>query len=314
MECETINHLNNNLISDVDKATLHAEPQSELEALAQKRRNKINSIRNLFINDYEQNKDLYEEEDYQRVVQKDFWVTRYMANLDESNEEIFGRIRDTMRWRKSYGVKDFDPLSLPKEFFQIAALIPYVPDRQGRPTLYIRGKMHRKVDKIEDRVKRYLVDVINRVDAMKEAHESWILIIDATDASFLNTDLDMIMFLFSTLRNRYPQGVFQAFIFGLPWILGAFANMVLAVLPSDSVGKIKFGGKKELFELIGEENVPDFMGGSCKINYHRVPRKALPCYELGEKELGLNRAEIDKLLKPFRQFINPELCQEVDTL
>lgn len=91
--------------------------------------------------------------------------------------------------------------------------------------------------------------------------------------------------------------------------------MVLSILPSDSASKVKFGGKKELVELIGEENIPDFMGGSCQVNYRLVPRQTLDVYELGMRDLGLTTEEIDKLIKPFRQFIYPiEMCQLVDSI
>lgn len=107
----------------------------------------------------------------------------------------------------------------------------------------------------------------------------------------------------------------NSFIYGLPWILGAFANMVLAILPSDSVSKIKFGGKKELLELIAEENLPDFLGGLGKDNYYRVPRKAQSVFDMAANELGMTCEDVEKLMKPFKPFIKPiEECELVDSV
>lgn len=53
--------------------------------------------------------------------------------------------------------------------------------------MYIRGKIHRKIRELEDRIKKYLVNRIDKIDGLNESYESWLLIIDATDASFLNT-------------------------------------------------------------------------------------------------------------------------------
>ncbi|XP_015789871.1 motile sperm domain-containing protein 2 [Tetranychus urticae] len=279
---------------------------------SEKYQEKIATIRSMFAKEYESHPELYDECDHRKVMEKDFWVSRFMADPSESVEDSYEKLRSTMEWRRSFGVNSFDPFTIPKEIYQIAALIPYEKDRQGRPTLYIRGKIHRKIEQLEDKIKHYLVNVIEQLDSAKESRESWIIILDASDANFFNTDLDMIMFLFGTLRNRYPRGVATALLYGLPWLLGAFANMVISFLPSDSVAKIKFGGKKELNELIDESNLPDWLGGTCTVNYRRVPKGAISCYEMAEKEFNMTKADVDKLIKPFIQYLKPELCVEVD--
>ncbi|XP_053211523.1 motile sperm domain-containing protein 2-like [Panonychus citri] len=309
-------HCDSSMIKEKsDKITKNGSTKSKVKSDLEtglKYREKIDTLRDRFSTEYSAHPELYDEIDFRKVMDKDFWVTRFMADPNESIDDTFEKLRSTMEWRKSFGVNHFDPLSIPKEIYQVSALIPYEVDKQGRPTLYIRGKIHRKIDQLEDKIKHYLVNMIETIDSVREERESWLIILDASDANFFNTDLDMIMFLFSTLRTRYPRGVGQCLLYGLPWLLGAFANMVISFLPSDSVAKIKFGGKKELLELIDENNLPDWLGGSCKVNYRRVPRSAVSCYDMAETEFKLTKQEVDKIIKPFTQYIMPELCVEID--
>lgn len=122
MECETLNHPINNNITCCNG----------LDDIGKRRRIKIDFIRQMFKEDYENNKDLYELQDYEKVINNDFWITRYMANMDESSDTILERVKSTMRWRKSFGVNHFDPLTIPREVYQVSAIINYLPDRRGR--------------------------------------------------------------------------------------------------------------------------------------------------------------------------------------
>lgn len=130
MECETLNQINNNKRNELP--CFDGTICSELEITARKRRDKIDLIRGQFKEDYEKNRDLYEPEDYEKVMKKDFWIARYMVSVEEDPKLCLERVISSMRWRKSYGIKHFDFNSLPRELFQISALFHYQPDKHGR--------------------------------------------------------------------------------------------------------------------------------------------------------------------------------------
>ena len=195
----------------------------------------------------------------------------------------------------------------------MSPLIIYKPDRIGRPTLIIRGKFHRKIPIIQDRLNFYLAYVINKIDSINNLEFSWNLVLDASSTGFANADLEMINFLHVLFRDYFPYG-HTSFVYGMPWLLNAFASFVLSIINSAYLKRIKFGGKEELLKLIAVENLPDFLGGECKQNYRLVPRCAISAHELNVKENLAEPKEIDRLLKPYQKFLEPEKCQIVDKL
>lgn len=126
------------------------------------------SIRERFRREYEANKELYEECDYQNVMSIDFWVKRYGYFMNDT-ERWYEKLRDAMRWRKSYKINHFDLSKVPKEVYQLSPLIIYGPDRLGRPVLIVRGKMHRRIPPIQDRLNYYLAYMINKIDKIKNS-------------------------------------------------------------------------------------------------------------------------------------------------
>ncbi|RWS13518.1 Motile sperm domain-containing protein 2-like protein [Dinothrombium tinctorium] len=263
----------------------------------------IREVREKFLEDYKANADLYESVDIEKIKQNDFYVRRYINYLNQGPEKGLEQMKKAYRWRKEFNLNHFDQLTVPKEMYQLGALFTYPPDKNGDLLLYVRGKMHRKIELVADRIKHYFAYHVNKLDEKAGREYGWSIIIDATDTGYANADLNMLLFVFETLRTAFPNGIKYFIIYGLPWILNAFATFVLQLLPSNALSKIRFFDKQQLFAFVDEANLPDFLGGTCKEVYRRVPKEAKDIYSLAEEE-GLTREETDKLLKPSLKYID----------
>ncbi|RWS03407.1 Motile sperm domain-containing protein 2-like protein [Dinothrombium tinctorium] len=271
----------------------------------------INEVREKFLKEYEENPHLYDSEDIEKIKQNDFYVRRYINYQNQGPEKGLKHMIKSYRWRKKFDVNNFDQFSVPREIYQMGAVVIYPPDKEGDLMMYIRGKMHRKVDIIEERIKHFFAYQVNQLDEKVGREHGFSLLIDATGSGYENADLGLLLFVFETLRTAFPNGIKYFIIYGLPWILNAFASFALSFLPSNALSKVRFFDKKQLFEFVDEENLPDFLGGKCKKPYRRVPRGAKDIYTLAALE-GLSREETDKLLKPSLKYIENENFIYVD--
>ncbi|OTF73059.1 hypothetical protein BLA29_006704 [Euroglyphus maynei] len=74
-------------------------------------------------------------------------------------------------------------------------------------------------------------------------------------------------------------------------------------LPSETRNKIKFCKEDEIFDYIDRENLPMYLGGTCRINYHHVPKSCRTSMELGQ-ERGKTLKEINKIMKQFQPLLD----------
>ncbi|RWS20264.1 Motile sperm domain-containing protein 2-like protein, partial [Leptotrombidium deliense] len=160
----------------------------------------------------------------------------------------------------------------------MAGIFSYPADKEGNLMLYVRGKMHRKIEIVYGILKQYLVYHLNKLDLMQAKERSWCIIVDATGSGFENAELHMALFILDTLHNYFPMGIKRFVIYGMPMFLNTFANFALSMTPGFAKQLIKFWGQKELQEHVDENSLPDFLGGNCKECYRKVPKGALDIY------------------------------------
>ncbi|KAI1290112.1 Motile sperm domain-containing protein 2 [Halotydeus destructor] len=262
----------------------------------------IAMVREQFMADYEANPELYDAEDLVKV-NTDHWVSRFIGFLDQGPEKGLDHMVECFRWRKTFGVNAFDQAIIPLEVYQMGPLFIYEPDNNGRLNLFIRGKMHRKIEILEERLKRSFVNYVEKVDAAANKQFGWNLVLDCQGAGLSNADLDMLVFMMMTVRKYYPNGVKYVYVCGLPWILNSVAKVVLAFMPSDTAKKIRFVSHDELHQRVATENLPDFMGGTCKKNYRIIPKGVKPCEQLGRELYNLTEEQVKKVMAPSMKYI-----------
>lgn len=274
----------------------------------------ILEVRHKFLEESHLHPDLYDEEDRLRVKISDLWVGRFLNFLNQGPDKALEHMKECFQWRKSFGVNHYDPFEIPLEVYQMCPLFEYLPDSEGRGMLYARIKMHRKLPQLEDRIKKFFLNHVERMDARYGREFGFNVVFDMTSSGIPNADLDMLFFILPSIRKYFPNGVKHVYILGLPWILNSIARFALAIIPSDTAKKVKFLSQEEFHSHVPSNRIPDFLGGTCKAKYRRVPQGAKDCIQLGRELYGMTEEEVLKLLKPSLKFIEEgrPLSVEVD--
>lgn len=210
---------------------------------------------------------------------------------------------DTFKWRKDFEIHHFKKLEIPREVYVMAPLFEYYTDSEGRRMFYVRVMMHRKIALLQERIKKYFMNNIERMDRAANREHGINVVFDMTGSGFSNADLDLLFFLLSSIRNYYPNSVQYVYVLGLPWILNSMAKFALALIPSDTAKKVRFLTQAEFHEVIPSEKIPDFLGGTATMNYRVIPRGAKSCVQLGHEIFGMDEAEVTKMLKPSLKHI-----------
>lgn len=117
--------------------------------------------------------------------------------------------------------------------------------------------------------------------------------------------MDTVFFLASTLVNYFPKGLSYLLLHDLPWILKPFWHIAKAWIPEDYKQLIKFSNSRTIFEYIDKENLPDFMGGTCKRDYRAVPENCTTL-EQAAKLWGVEGHIVKRILLKFSEHLPPD--------
>ena len=82
-------------------------------------------------------------------------------------------------------------------------------------------------------------------------------------------------------------------VYNLPWLFSAFQKMIFAMIPEDAKKQIFFKHRKNLSKVIPRSNLPDYMGGTCKVNYKEVPPGCLSFRKLYAE--SYTESQLDKI-------------------
>lgn len=263
----------------------------------------IKELRCKFLHDFDSHPEMYDPADRDKVTSSDLWVARFLNFLDQGPDRALDHMIETFRWRKSFGINQFDPLEIPREVYVMAPLFEYYPDSKGRKMFYVRVKMHRKISMLEERIKKSFMNYIEKLDTAANCEHGINLVFDMTASGYSNADLELLFFILPSIRKYYPNSVKYVYVLGLPWILNSIAKFALALIPSDTAKKVRFLTQSEFHNIMPVDQIPDFLGGTGSRNYRRIPRGAKSCVQLGAELFDLSEEEVIKLLKPSLKHI-----------
>ena len=261
----------------------------------------VQQIRNKFLEEYELNPDLYIAKDVKMIQQEDYFIRRFLYPHDLNAEPAYEQFRVWMQWRKEVGFENASPQRFPMEFYQIGALFPYGTDREGTLLLYMRFKVYKRLDILEEAIKQFVVYHMDQLDNQAKKERGWAVVFDTQGAGVAQVDFDMLIFLFKTIKQYYPWGMKYVCIYELPWILYGGWKITQGLLPQDATRLFKFFNQNNINELIDPEELPDFMGGSCPRDYCSVPEGCRPAEEVGHEEMGLTADQVASVKKHFEK-------------
>lgn len=81
-------------------------------------------------------------------------------------------------------------------------------------------------------------------------------------------------------------------------------NDIKKIMHKEEDQKDKKRSKLAIEEYIDINNLPDFLGGRCKINYRIAPKGSLNAMKIGQTRFNLDEAKIKQLMKPFQKTVD----------
>lgn len=255
-------------------------------------------LRELILADIKEDSARFSQEDIQRAYNDDWFIARYLLRNKLDIKSSHQMLRKAMEFRNSplISIKEF-----PEEFYKIGALFLYEPDRKGNIPVYMRIRMNQKIPLVAQFLKSFLFRIIEEADQIAGG-KGIVLLFDLQGAGINNVDMDLLFFVITTLVNYFPKGLSYMLVHELPWVLRSFWHIAKQWLPDDHKELVKFSDSQTIYEYFTEENLPDFIGGTCKRDYRAIPSNSITISQVA-KRWNLNEDELYRIKKKFAAFL-----------
>lgn len=229
--------------------------------------------------------------------ESEWFVKRFLLASRRNEAEAYQMLKKTLLWRKSISLSDIVPSDFPKEFYEVGGLFSYPMDKQGMPVIYMRIRMHRKVKELIEPVQFFLFHTIDRVER-ESPNNSITIVFDCNGAGYSNMDIDLLRNLIDVAFKYFPFCIRTVIVYEMSWMLSAFRKMAMSILPSTLTSLVKFANKNDITNFIELEHLPDFMNGTCKLNYRKVPEGCPSVFDLAESK-GFTKKDVDRLMAVY---------------
>ncbi|XP_015787214.1 motile sperm domain-containing protein 2 [Tetranychus urticae] len=265
---------------------------------------KIKSIRDIFDKEYHENSDLYEKEDYSRVMENDYLVWRFLDDKDGRLEDATKMLVRSMRWRKQVGVNSIKETDFPREFFRIGANHMYVKDKKGMITYYSRlcvPPVPKEFMPLMTRLCIFGLEMIDRIAL--STRMKFGLIYDCRNPAVTAMDMSSLRETMSFIQGNYPSSVGYMAYYEMPVVLKAVYKMVRTFTPPKLRELVIFVNRNNIDDHIGLENVPEYMGGTCDVPYYADMDHCPSLEEVATKE-GINHEAVDEFYHIYAQYLD----------
>lgn len=264
----------------------------------------IKKTRELLKARYAKNPDAFYDADYKRMLNDDWTVSRFLLRRREDPKRTAKLMEECGRFRKQYKMSEVQLWEFPVEFHKAGGLFMYAPDRVGNLTVYMRVKMYRRVPEISDVYKAFILCVLEQCDSANGGRGTAV-VFDLSGCGLQNVDLGFLSWLLSSFRNYCPKGVSYIIVYNLPWILSATCKLAMSWMSASNRRALRFVYGDEIQTFIAKENLPDYCGGTCKINYRSVPEGSKPAIEVCDR-LDMTPEAALKIRELFREYLSDD--------
>lgn len=245
----------------------------------------IQQVREMFADEVKNNGDLYDPIDVERVATDDYTVERYLKHHKGDLEKGYNMLVEAMRWRRSFGVNHIKRTDFPKEYFETGEAHLYTTDQNGVSTVYLRVKLHKKINELNTLSQKFLVYLFEKCEQEgRQSGKGYGLIWDCYGGNLFNVDLELLQFLTNIWINYYPGGTKYVLLHELPWILRAIYRLARSWMPEHLREQICFASKGDIGSFVGSQSLPDYLNGQCKTNYKKAPVDCKPMKDFIIKE------------------------------
>ena len=261
----------------------------------------IEETRRLLKKKYLKRPDAFQKGDYERMLSDDWTVSRFLLRCRLQPKRAARLMEDCGKFRIEYRMGVSKLSDFPIEFHRVGGLFKYAPDRVGNQTLYMRIKYHRRVPELSQIMREFILCCLECCDRANNGRGTAV-IFDLTGCGLQNVDPGFLFWLVYSFRNYCPKGLSYIIIYNLPWILNATAKLALSWLSSTNKRRLRFVSGDGIRDFIAPENLPDYMGGTCKINYKQVPEGSRLAVDTAEA-YKLTREQSKKLSEVYDKFL-----------
>lgn len=262
------------------------------------KRDFVIEVRDLFMEQYKKEPELYYPEDVKQVEDMQFLLQRCLISRRKNVKDSFNMLVAMLKWRKEHRLRELTDQDFPKEFFTTGASFLYEPDKFGNRTLYIRTQLLKPVPELKPLYKEFIAYLMYQIDDSIKG-DSWSVIFDLTNTGWSNYDIDLVMHFLTLLKDYFPVNVDYVLAINFPWVLTAAWTLAKRLIPPERRDVVVFIPDKEIFNFIEKENVPDFLGGVCK-REHQYEPKSCPGvveYLLSQNEPQLTPKRVREIIK-----------------
>lgn len=268
----------------------------------------IAETRRMLIERYNKNPDNFYDTDYKRMLSDDWTVSRFLLRRRLDPKRTVKLMEECGRFRKQYKMSEVKLWEFPIEFHKAGGLFKYAPDRVGNNTVYMRVKMYRRVPELSDVFKAFLLCVLEESDSANGGRGTAV-IFDLSGCGLQNVDLGFLSWLLSSFRNYCPKGVSYILVYNLPWILNTTCKLAMTWMSASNKRALRFVYGDEIENFIARENLPDYLGGTCTINYRAIPEGSRLATEVCDR-LDLTPEQALKIRELFKEYLDDEEEEE----
>lgn len=258
----------------------------------------VKELRELIISDILLDSSKFSAEDVEKVYKDDWFIARYLLRMKLDVKSAHHMLKKALEFRNSptISIKEF-----PHEFYKIGAIFDYEPDRKGNIPVYMRIRVYQKIPIVQQFLKAFLFQIIEQADKRANG-KGIVLVFDLQGAGINNVDMDLLFFVITTLVNYFPKGLSYMLVHELPWIMRSVWLIAKQWLSDDHKDLVKFSDSHTIYEYFNQEDLPDFIGGTCKRDYRALPSNSITISQ-ASKLWDLDEKELYRIRKKFADFL-----------
>ncbi|RWS09143.1 motile sperm domain-containing protein 2-like protein [Dinothrombium tinctorium] len=260
----------------------------------------ISFIRKRILDEFNENKEIFDEIDVENVRDNDWSVERFLLHCKNNREEAFEMLKESLKWRKSFEVNRLKAEDFPREFYKSGSFFPLAEDKEGNLMIYLRGKLHRKLPDWTELFKKFFVFIIDTVDK-KMGGKRYAVFWDCEGAGLQNVDFDMLSFMTKVVSSYFPYGLEYVLLHELPWVLHTIYNLARSWVPEHYQRLARFANRSQITDWIDIKNLPDYLNGECQIDYRKPPEGA-PSAKEAQVKYNLNSNAASRLEAHLNQY------------
>lgn len=113
------------------------------------KRDFVHQVRDLFLEEYKREPDLYYPEDVKQVEGMQFLMQRCIIYKKKNVKDSLNMLKTMLQWRKEHRLREIGEFSFPVEYYLTGTAFLYEPDKYGNRTLYVRTSLLRNIAELK---------------------------------------------------------------------------------------------------------------------------------------------------------------------